>query len=86
MYYRHNSLLRTDPYCAVTRTNSGGVTCIEISNQAIGLRVRILFKKQQTSWLNPQANYSDRRLSAKLVPIIADRGRRVVSTTNPHGR
>jgi hypothetical protein len=29
---------------------------------------------------------SDRRLSAKLVPILADRGCRVVSTTNPHGR
>jgi hypothetical protein len=37
--------------------------------------------------LSPQANYteglSDRRLSAKLVPTLADRGCRVVSTTNP---
>jgi hypothetical protein len=29
---------------------------------------------------------SDRRLSAKLVPTLADRGCRVVSATNPHGR
>jgi hypothetical protein len=29
---------------------------------------------------------SDRRLSAKLVPTLADKGCRVVSTTNPHGR
>jgi hypothetical protein len=37
--------------------------------------------------LSPQANYtdrlSDRRLSAKLVPTLADRGCRVVSKTNP---
>jgi hypothetical protein len=29
---------------------------------------------------------SDRRLSAKLVPTLADRGCRVVSERNPHGR
>jgi hypothetical protein len=29
---------------------------------------------------------SDRRLSAKLVPTLADRGCRVVSATNPHDR
>jgi hypothetical protein len=29
---------------------------------------------------------SDRRLSAKLVPTLADRGCRVVSATDPHGR
>jgi hypothetical protein len=29
---------------------------------------------------------SDHRLSAKLVPTLADRGCRVVSATNPHGR
>jgi hypothetical protein len=28
---------------------------------------------------------SNRRLSAKLVPTLADRGCRVVSATNPHG-
>jgi hypothetical protein len=37
--------------------------------------------------LSPQANYtdrlSDRRLSAKLVPTLADRGCRVVSATIP---
>jgi hypothetical protein len=37
---------------------------------------------------SPQANYrpSDRSLSAKLVPTLADRGCRVVSATDPHGR
>jgi hypothetical protein len=39
---------------------------------------------------SPQANYtdrpSDRRLSAKLVPTLVDRGCRMVSATNPHGR
>jgi hypothetical protein len=29
---------------------------------------------------------SDRRLSAKLVPALADRGCRMVSATNPHDR
>jgi hypothetical protein len=29
---------------------------------------------------------SDRRLSAKLLPTITDRGCRVVSETDPHGR
>jgi hypothetical protein len=37
--------------------------------------------------VSPQANYSDllsdRRLSAKLVPTLADRGCRVVSATIP---
>jgi hypothetical protein len=40
--------------------------------------------------LSPQANYtdrlSDRRLSAELVPTLADRVCRVVSATNPHSR
>jgi hypothetical protein len=41
------------------------------------------FKKTKLHGLSPQANYtdrlSDRRLSAKLVPSLADRGCRVVS-------
>jgi hypothetical protein len=36
--------------------------------------------------LSPQANYTDRRLSAKLVPTCADRGCYVVSVTEPYGR
>jgi hypothetical protein len=38
--------------------------------------------------LSPRANYtqpSDRRLSAKLVPTLADRRCRVVSAMDPHG-
>jgi hypothetical protein len=34
--------------------------------------------------LNPRANYTDRRLSTKLVPSFADRGCRVVSATDPY--
>jgi hypothetical protein len=33
-----------------------------------------------------RANYTDRRLSAKLVPTFTDRGCYVVSVTDPHGR
>jgi hypothetical protein len=35
---------------------------------------------------SPQVNYTDHRLSVKLVPTLAERGYRVVSTTNPHIR
>jgi hypothetical protein len=49
----------------------------------ISLDERTLYNKLRG--LNPQANYtdllSDRRLSAKLVPTLADRGCRVVSAT-----
>jgi hypothetical protein len=42
-------------------------------------------KKTKLHGLSPQAKYtdrlSDRRLSAKLVPTLADRGCRVVSAT-----
>jgi hypothetical protein len=44
-------------------------------------------KKTKLHGFSPQANYtdrlSDRRLSAKLVPALVDRGCRVVSTTVP---
>jgi hypothetical protein len=46
-------------------------------------------KTKQTSWFQSSSELyrlSDRRLSAKLVPALADRGCRVVSATNPHGR
>jgi hypothetical protein len=39
--------------------------------------------------LSPQANYTDRAtggMSPKLVPTFADKGCRVVSVTDPHGR
>jgi hypothetical protein len=43
--------------------------------------------KTKLHGLSPHANYtnrlSDRRLSAKLVPTLADRGCRVVSATIP---
>jgi hypothetical protein len=45
------------------------------------------YKKTKLHGLSPHANYtnrlSDRRLSAKLVPTLADRGCRVVSATIP---
>jgi hypothetical protein len=47
----------------------------------------ILYNIYKLRGLSPQANYtdllSDRRLSAKLVPTLADRGCRVVSATIP---
>jgi hypothetical protein len=46
-------------------------------------------KQKKFRRFSPPANYtdrpSDRRLSAKLVPTLADRGCRVVGATNPHG-
>jgi hypothetical protein len=46
-----------------------------------------LLQTNKLHGLSPQANYidqlSDRRLSAKLVPTLADRGCRVVSATIP---
>jgi hypothetical protein len=47
----------------------------------------VVYKKTKLHGLSPQANYtdrlSDRRLSAKLVPTLADWGCRVVSATIP---
>jgi hypothetical protein len=46
-------------------------------------------KKNKLRGFSPKSELyrpSDRRLSAKLVPTLADRGCRVVSATNPHGR
>jgi hypothetical protein len=48
-----------------------------------------IHKNKQTPWFQSASELyrpSDRRLSAKLVPNLADRGCRVVSATNPHGR
>jgi hypothetical protein len=48
-----------------------------------------IIKLKKTSWPESKCELyrpSDRRLSAKLVPIFADRGCHVVSVTDPHGR
>jgi hypothetical protein len=45
-------------------------------------------KKNELSGFSPQSELyrpSDRRLSAKLGPALADKGCRVVSASNPHG-
>jgi hypothetical protein len=45
--------------------------------------------KKQTPWLESASELyraRDSRLSAKLVPTLADRGCRVVSAANPQGR
>jgi hypothetical protein len=42
-------------------------------------------QKNKLRGLSPQLP-SDRLLSAQLMPTFADRGRRVVSATDPHGR
>jgi hypothetical protein len=46
------------------------------------------FNKQQNKLrgLSPRANYTDRSLSAKLVPTFADKGCCVVSTTDLYSR
>jgi hypothetical protein len=55
----------------------------------LGYRDRpVIYKqnKKKTPWLGSASGLyrpSDRRLSAKLVPTLADRGCRVVSATNP---
>jgi CBS-domain-containing membrane protein len=36
--------------------------------------------------LSPRTDYTDRRLSTKLVPTFAERGCHVVSVTDPYGR
>jgi hypothetical protein len=49
----------------------------------------ISMTNKQTPWFQYASELyrpSDRRLSVKLVPTSADRGCRVVSATNPHGR
>jgi hypothetical protein len=46
-------------------------------------------QQQQTPGLQSVSELyrtSDRRLSATLVQTLADRRRRVISATNPHGR
>jgi hypothetical protein len=46
-------------------------------------------KNKQTLWLESASELyrpSGRRLSAKLVPTLADRGCRVVGATNTNGR
>jgi hypothetical protein len=45
----------------------------------------LILKLKKIRGLSPQANNID-RATAKLVPIFADRGRRVVSATDPRGR
>jgi hypothetical protein len=46
-------------------------------------------KKKELRDFSPQANYTDGATAACwriLLPTLADRGCRVVSATNPHGR
>jgi hypothetical protein len=43
-------------------------------------------QKTKLRGLSLRANYTDRRLSAKLVPTFAYRGCYVVSVTDPYGR
>jgi hypothetical protein len=55
---------------------------------SIRLKTRLL-KTKKTPWpesTNELYRQSDSRLSAKLVPIFADRGYQVVSVTDPSGR
>jgi hypothetical protein len=49
------------------------------------LVVYSMTKTKKLRGLSLRANYTDRRLSTKLVPSFADRGCRVVSATDPYG-
>jgi hypothetical protein len=59
----------------------------EYTKGRISKIINPVWTKTKLHVLSPQANYtdrlSDRRLSAKLVPTLADRGCRVVSATIP---
>jgi hypothetical protein len=68
----------------------GGIYNISIGTPE---RMRSLMRprhyKQQTQWPEFASKLyqpSDCRLSAKLVPTFADKGCRMVSTTDPYGR
>jgi hypothetical protein len=50
------------------------------------LTPRVSFLPTKLRGLSPRANYSDSRLSAKLVPTFANRGCHLVSVTDPYGR
>jgi hypothetical protein len=56
----------------------------EILNEFVEISL-LKTKKLNSADFSPQSNYTDRRLSAKLVPTFADRGCGVVSATHSHG-
>jgi hypothetical protein len=68
--------------CKITEyySDCGELRVFKIQNSIVCIKLTKL------RGLSPQTNYtdrlSDRRLSAKLVPTLADRGCRVVSATN----
>jgi hypothetical protein len=68
---------------------------LEIPSETLDTNVifmRLIAQKELKNKLrgfSPQSKLyrqSDRRLSAKLIPTLADRGCRVISAMNPHGR
>jgi hypothetical protein len=80
---------------------SSSVTTTIIMNTAITIyitttktttitsRITVTITNKQTPWPESASEVyrpSDRRLSAKLMPTLADGGCLVVSATNPHGR
>jgi hypothetical protein len=71
---------RVDPVASTLKSNWTGCCCHVSSVQTVKLTYK------QTPWLKSSSELyrlSDRRLSAKLVPTLADRGCRVVSAANP---
>jgi hypothetical protein len=62
---------------------------VSFSNSAACLFVIIIKSKNQTPSPGSASELyrlSDRRFSTRLVPTVQDRGRRVVSATDPHDR
>jgi hypothetical protein len=62
--------------CAVLILSLSHLVPIRISQKTV---------LKKSPWFQSASEPSDRRLSAKLVPTLADRECRVVSATNPHG-
>jgi hypothetical protein len=64
-------------------------TCVvQVLSELInpGSSLAYINNKNKLSGLSLRANYTDRRLSAKLVPTFADRGCHVVSVADPYAR
>jgi hypothetical protein len=83
------------PPLSHTRESEGRLGCTYSGSRSCLLSLRyateVTNNKQQTTARWPESAIelywsSHRRLSAKLMPTFADRGCRVVSTMDPHGR
>jgi phenylacetate-coenzyme A ligase PaaK-like adenylate-forming protein len=86
-HYNKINLIVVQCICCTTRTHSShqNISCVKEFDAPLSYSRKP--KRTKPRGLSPQAKYtdrlSDRRLSAKLVANLADRGCRVVSATIP---